>query len=341
MWVNGRFTDTYMEVNKNKTEIGNTKVMLDNAGSHKRLRDDFIIDKAMLEAARKQFCLDTCLDWQQYLEQPNRKCYIQKTNYAAGTTYPVAQGARRYAGMDSFFKAIMCMGQLFLAVDEQIYDWAVEKFSDCAPEWFCQYGNLRMIDEKLQEYGRKINDTHVYFLPSMSGQEAELEQTRERRDGTFPVRWYEQEEILQFKEKNAFTSAICFSPTQPDVLAVAAFCAGEDATLGTPVHYCSCEECCCEQLHCVKDMEYDQTKMMGMAGASADGEYLWQIGINVRPQYARRGLAANLVRQIKEEIIRRGKIPFYGTSESHTVSQTVALKSGFVPAWTEIYVKGI
>ena len=37
------------------------------------------ISKAALEAARKQFCLDTCLDWQEYLENPDKKCYIQKT----------------------------------------------------------------------------------------------------------------------------------------------------------------------------------------------------------------------------------------------------------------------
>ena len=42
---------------------------------------------------------------------------------------------------------------------------------------------------------------------------------------------------------------------------------------------------------------------------------------------------------LKEEVIRKGKTPFYGTSESHTISQTVGLKAGFVPAWTEVFVK--
>ena len=83
---------------------------------------------------------------------------------------------------------------------------------------------------------------------------------------------------------------------------------------------------------------FDQEAMAGMAGASEDGAYLWQIGINVVPECAGKGLAAELVRSLKNEIIRRGKVPFYGTSESHTISQTVALKAGFVPAWTEIYV---
>ena len=83
--------------------------------------------------------------------------------------------------------------------------------------------------------------------------------------------------------------------------------------------------------------DFHQDHMPGMAGGSADGEYLWQIGINVREEYRGKGLAAELVRSLKDEMIRRGKIPFYGTSESHTVSQTVALKAGFVPAWTAVY----
>jgi len=319
------------------------------------------INKEMLLLARKQFCLDVGLEWQQYLAEPGKKCYIQKTSYRSETGYPLAEGARCYHGTDAFFKAIMCMGQLFLSVDEKLYDWAVEKFTNYPPEWFCEFGNLRRIDEKLKEYGREIKDTHVYFLPRQEafvGQQdiallnvlRESEEYRDRQeretneqprsvvdeDASMTVRseaggaerfiyqWYEQEEILQFKEKNRFTSAICFSPTQPDVLAVAALSAQGDTAL-----------------YGKHGKQFDQSQMAGMAGVSADGEYLWQIGINVTSEYAGHGLGVKLVRQLKEEIIRRGKVPFYGTSESHTVSQSIAIKSGFVPAWTEIYVKSI
>lgn len=279
------------------------------------------ISKAALEAARKQFCLDTCLDWQEYLKNPHKKCYIQKTIYApaeqdeAGKQplagrYSALEGARRYAGNDAFLKAIICMGQLFLAVDEQIYDWAVEKFADCEPEWFCAYSNLRMIDEKLQKYGRRIADTHVYFLPEEDcGKE---QQTAEQR-----YVWYEQEQLLAFLENNPFRRALGFSPTQPDRIAVAAL-----KKEGNP-----------------SEPENVVENIAGMAGVSEDGIYLWQIGIDVIREYEGRGLAADLVTRLKEEVLRRGRIPFYGTSESHTVSQTVALKAGFVPAWTEIYVK--
>lgn len=279
---------------------------------------DIRIDKNMLDSARRQFCLDMGMDYGVYLQNPNQKSYICKTSYAEGTCYPAAPGARRYVGGDAFFNAVICFGQLFLSVDEQIYDWAGENFGECEPEWFCKYDNLRKIDEKLKEYGRELGDTHVYFLPEEAagknpeqGNAAGKQETPEY--AAFPFAWYEQEEILRFKENNCFGSAICFSPTQPDVLAVAAM------------------------LPHAEDKDYNQEHMAGMAGVSADGEYLWQIGINVREEYQGRGLAAGLVRSLKEEIIRRGRIPFYGTSESHTVSQTVALKAGFVPAWTAVY----
>lgn len=301
---------------------------------------NFSINREMLQTARKQFCLDTCLDWQQYLEHPNQKVYIQKTRYAEGTTFPALEGARCYGETDAFFKAIMCMGQLFLSVDAQIYDWAVEQFTDCAPEWFCEYGNLRKIDEKLQEYGRQIKDTHVYYLPAAlckqrkAGKEVQSESVNpESAKASIHVTcekfvWYEQNELLRFKEDNRFTRALSFWSNQPDVLAVAA------------MKECVSQGCEGELQSCA-GKDFDQSHMSGMAGASADGQYLWQIGINVVPESAGKGLAVELVKQLKEEIIRRGKVPFYGTSESHTISQTVGLKSGFVPAWTEIYAKGI
>lgn len=297
------------------------------------------IQSEMLAGARKQFCLDIGMDYEEYEKNPNKKAYIVKSKYKEGTTLPGTEGARIYAGSDAFFWATICMGQLFLCVDEQIYDWAVEEFSDCAPEWFCEYGNLRKIDEKLKEYGHKVGDTHVYFLPG----EAEDGNAHDRQVtvGAVPstqaatdecpnaaesdchmpsapcpgnFRWFEQEEILRFKEENRFDRALCFSPTQPDVLAVAA-------------------------MRPVAEKTYDQSNMAGMAGVSEDGKYLWQIGINVDDDYRGKGLAADLVCMLKEEVIRRGKIPFYGTSESHIISQTVGLKAGFVPAFTSVYVK--
>lgn len=317
---------------------------------------DVKVDKKLLNIARKQFCLDIAMDWSEYWANPDKMCYIQKTVYKEDSAYPLAEGARCYEGKDSFFKAIMCMGQLFLSVDEQIYDWAVENFQNYTPEWFCEYSNLRRIDNKLKEYGREIADTHVYYLPcesdvcnSANGMILAANTVNDTEHGQAKgqsgkcetcgraVVWYEQDEILKFCENNRFKSAICFSATQPDALAVAAVREEDTQVLNDirkKIEYIE------REAEAQTDEKiFDQSKLAGMAGVSADGKYLWQIGINVDKDYQGKGLAADLVSLLKEEILRRGKVPFYGTSESHTVSQTVALKAGFAPAWTEIYVK--
>ena len=54
------------------------------------------------------------------------------------------------------------------------------------------------------------------------------------------------------------------------------------------------------------------------------------------PEYRGRGLAAALVTLLKNEVLRRGRIPFYGLSAANIASQRVARRSGFYPGWIEI-----
>ena len=123
----------------------------------------------------------------------------------------------------------------------------------------------------------------------------------------FTVRWFEKQELEQFRNDKRFnTYSLSFSPTQPDMLAVVAF---------------------------------EKEEPIAMAGCSEDGKYLWQIGVDCVPGYEGRGLAVNLVTVLKQEIIARGKVPYYGTAESHAVSRNVAIGSGFLPAWCEIQVR--
>lgn len=82
---------------------------------------------------------------------------------------------------------------------------------------------------------------------------------------------------------------------------------------------------------------YKNGKVLGMAGATSDSDMMWQIGINVMPEAEGLGIGTMLVSIIKNEILSRGKLPFYGTSMSHTASQRVALAAGFTPAWAELY----
>jgi len=75
----------------------------------------------------------------------------------------------------------------------------------------------------------------------------------------------------------------------------------------------------------------------GMAGASDDCEMMWQIGINVLPEYRNRGIAAALTNRLAIEIMEREKIPYYGAAASNIASLLVARCAGFSPAWACIY----
>ncbi len=295
----------------------------------KREMNSLNLDKACLEVARRQFCLDIGLPWEEYEKNRERQVLIQKAVYSPGTMDIADEGARNYAEKNSFFRAIICLGQLFICCDERIYDWVVEQYGQCRPEWFCNYRRLRKLDEKLREYGHEIYDTHIYFLPENRGAK-----TCVKLPGLV---WYEQEEISRFKENNRFNQALTFWEGHPDMLAVAAMKEEYRANRQPRNEKNDEEKGCVMQDAVCKD--FDQTHMCGMAGASQDGAYLWQIGINVDKDYAGQGLGHKLVRTLKDEVLRRGQVPFYGTSESHTLSQTVGLKAGFVPAWTEVSVR--
>lgn len=123
------------------------------------------------------------------------------------------------------------------------------------------------------------------------------------------LKWYEKDEILKFKNDDRFDEAFAFNKNYPDVLAVAAV--------------------------------DDKDNILGMAGASEDSKIMWQIGINVLEDEKGKGIASFIVQALKNEILNRGKVPFYGTVESHIISQKVALKSGFYPAFAEVKIRKI
>lgn len=118
------------------------------------------------------------------------------------------------------------------------------------------------------------------------------------------IRIFEKDELNIFKGNPDFINALEFSEIRPDMLAV-----------------CS----------------YDEDEISAMAAASRDSDTMWQIGINVKEKYRNKGLGAYVVNILKEEIIKRGILPFYGTVESHIGSQKIALNCGFSPAFWQLY----
>ncbi len=84
---------------------------------------------------------------------------------------------------------------------------------------------------------------------------------------------------------------------------------------------------------------YDGDKLVGLAGCSADCEDMWQIGIDVLPEYRRQGIASALTSNLALEILARNKLPFYCCAWANMPSAKNAVKSGFQPAWVELTLK--
>ena len=207
---------------------------------------------------------------------------------------------RRWFGPEPNFFKMVTMGQnAVLSTDLVLHPWLAELVADKTGHWLFEYENLKQLDEKLAPYGKSIKGTYHMFLP------ATMEPVVEPPVAGLTIKWLEEEsDIRPYCGDSRFLNALCraWEPRRPDVLAVTAWAGAE---------------------------------IVGMAGCSADTPLLWQIGIDVAPGHRGKGLGAALVILLKNEVIRRGKIPYYGTSLSNLHSWRIALRSGFTPAWVE------
>lgn len=84
---------------------------------------------------------------------------------------------------------------------------------------------------------------------------------------------------------------------------------------------------------------FDGNQLIGLAGASADCETMWQIGVDVLPAYRRCGVASALTSRLAQEILAKGCVPFYCCAWSNIASSRNAQKSGFSPAWVQVTAK--
>ena len=86
---------------------------------------------------------------------------------------------------------------------------------------------------------------------------------------------------------------------------------------------------------------YDGDKLIGLAGCSADCEDMYQIGIDVLPEYRGQRIASALTSRLALEILKLDKVPFYCAAWCNIKSVRNAIRSGFRPAWVAMTAKDI
>ena len=217
-------------------------------------------------------------------------------------TISATNEGRRIYRLGASFLSFVCFGRgAVVTADKRIHGWLREYLgSEDNPikgQELFEHERWLTINSECEKYGKTLMSTFHMQLP---------DERVSARVVDIPVKWFEEDEIKPFygAEQKLFPNSLSPFPNafRPDKLAVAA---------------------------------YDGDRIIAMSGASADTPEMWQIGIDVLPEYRRGGIAAHLVSLLKNEILRRGKLPFYGTSHSNLGSQNVARAAGFFPAWIE------
>lgn len=212
------------------------------------------------------------------------------------TVSALNEGRRAYTKEPPFF-SMLTMGQnAVISAHSDLHPFLREFIKEKTGFWLFEQKNLFEIQLELMKHGKRLYNSHHMYLPKAKLINPEPD---------FEIKWLEKDGIARFYGDKRFPNALCetYKPETPDMLAVCAVTDGEIA---------------------------------GMAGCSADSEIMWQIGIDVLPEYRGRGMGKTLVALLRDEIFKRGAIPFYGTSLSNINSQNVAAACGFYPAWVEI-----
>jgi len=81
----------------------------------------------------------------------------------------------------------------------------------------------------------------------------------------------------------------------------------------------------------------DNKKIIGAAGASVDCEVMWQLGIDVLPDYRYQGIGRALVSRLTAAVLQKGILPYYTTTVSNIASRRIATSLGYQPTWVEMY----
>ncbi len=95
-----------------------------------------------------------------------------------------------------------------------------------------------------------------------------------------------------------------------------------------------------ENGNCISNIAYCaycNGKIIGVAGVDKRTDDIWEVGIEVLPEYRKDGLATILTKNLTLKILEKGIVPIWCASSTNIGSQAVASRSNFIPLWVESF----
>lgn len=215
------------------------------------------------------------------------------------------QKARKYLELPFVCDLASYGSNIVASVSEELSEIVTEYISKFPVEHCFETPNLHELMNRIRPLGYDVCFMAEYSLPDVDVLLGTGLAERLQQNCPYEMRLMEPEDFRECYTEE-WSNALCEKRRELDVIAVGA---------------------------------YDDDKLVGMAGASADCESMWQIGIDVLPQYRRQGIAAALTSKLAVRILRRDIVPFYCCAWSNIGSIRNAVASGFRPAWVQLTVK--
>ena len=212
-------------------------------------------------------------------------------------------GARKYLKLPFSCQLVSYGNNVVASVSPEFREITESYINTYPTEHLFETPNMHVLNEALAKFGQKICFMAEYFLPDV-----DVLHSRSAEDiGSYNQRLLFQGDFADLYLPE-WSNALCEKRKELDVLGVGA---------------------------------YDGDRLVGLAACSADCDTMWQIGIDVLPEYRRRGIASALTSRLATEILNRGKVPFYCAAWCNVKSVRNAIRSGFRPAWVEMTAKSV
>ncbi len=253
----------------------------------------------ILEIAMKQSATDSNCNWKDFTGTQNKVVISEKN-----------RNARKYLKLPFICDLTSYGTNIVASVSKGLEETVWEYINKYKTEHCFETPNLHKLMDCLRPMGYNVCFMAEYSLPDtdlLSGSRL-ADRLWERVSGANPsykIRIMGQEDFKELYIPQ-WGNALCIERKELDIIAAGA---------------------------------YDNGRLIALAGASADCSTMWQIGVDVLPEYRRQGIASALVSRLAAEILNRGIVPFYCCAWSNIGSIRNAVASGLRPAWVQITAK--